>query len=332
MLLPTRKAFSLLGVVLGTLTAACGSRLDSLTEPGLPPTGATVQGTVNAGPGASSASSFRAAAAVIRVTVVGTSLAATTDASGRFLLAGIPSGRATLRFEGPGIDARLELSGLAEGQVMTIAVQVSGATARVVSGPSSSPSPSPRPSPSPGSEVEFRGGVESITPPSLIVAGRTVRTTAATEIKRGRSRIGLTEVRVGEAAKVEGTPQADGSVLAREIEIGADEDDDDADEVEFEGNIQSITPPSLIVAGQTVLTDASTRIKRNGNIRLTDLRVGERVEVEGTRRADSVVLAEKIKVEDDDQDDDDDDEDDDDDDDDDDDEDEDDDDEDEGNN
>ena len=125
MLLPTRKAFSVLGVVLGTLTAACGSRLDSLTEPGLPPTpGATVQGTVNAGAGASSASSFRAAAAVIRVTVVGTSLAATTDASGRFLLAGIPSGRATLRFEGPGIDARLELSGLAEGQVMTIAVQV----------------------------------------------------------------------------------------------------------------------------------------------------------------------------------------------------------------
>ena len=227
------KTLSLLAVVLGAWTAACGSRSDSVTDPGLPSTpGATVQGTVNAGAGASSSSvSSSSSSAGIRVTVVGTSLATVTDASGRFLLAGISSGQTALRFEGPGIDARLQLSGLVEGQVLTITVQVSGTTARVLSGPSPSPSPSPsptpRPSASPGSEVEFRGSVGSVTPPSLTVAGRIVRTTSATEIKRGRSRIGLAEVRVGETAKVEGTPQADGSVLAREIEIGADQGDDD---------------------------------------------------------------------------------------------------------
>lgn len=61
-----------------------------------------------------------------------------------------------------------------------------------------------------------------------------MRTTSATEIKRGRSRIGLAEVRAGETAKVEGTPQADGSVLAREIEIGVDQDDEDDDDDEDE--------------------------------------------------------------------------------------------------
>jgi uncharacterized protein DUF5666 len=231
---PTRKAFSVVAVLLGTWTAACGSRSDSLTGPDLPSTsGATVQGTVNARAGASSSSidSF-SAAEVYQVTVVGTSLATMTDASGRFLLAGVPSGRAALRFEGPGIDARLELSGLAEGQVLTIAVQVSGTTARVVSepSPSPSPSPSPRPTPGPGSEVEFRGTVGPVTPPSLMVGGRIVLTTSATEIKRGRSRISLTAVQEGETAKVEGTPQADGSVLAREIELGADDDDDEGED------------------------------------------------------------------------------------------------------
>jgi hypothetical protein len=238
---PTRKAFSVLVVVLGTWTAACGSRSSSLTEPGLPSTpGATVQGTVNAGASASSLSTpSHSTAAAIRVTVVGTSLATATDASGRFLLAGIPSGRADLRFEGPGVDARLELSGLVDGQVLTITVQVSGATARVVSEPSPSPSPSPRsspsprpsPTPAPGSEVEFSGRVESITPPSLIVAGRTVRTDAGTRIKRDDQTIGLTDLRVGEVVEVEGTRQADGVVLAQKIKVddanGDDNDDND---------------------------------------------------------------------------------------------------------
>ena len=238
MLSASRKVFSVLAVVLGTWTAACGSRSDSLTEPGLPPTpGATVQGTVNASVGVSSFSDSSSPAAVTRVTVVGTSLATATDASGRFVLAGVPSGRALLRFEGPGIDARLELSGLVDGQVLTIAVQVSGGTARVVSGPAPSPSPSPRssprpspsPTPGPGGEVEFRGSVESITPPSLVVAGRTVRTDAATRIKRDDRTIALTDLKVGELVEVEGTRQADGNVLARKIKVEDDEGDNGDD-------------------------------------------------------------------------------------------------------
>lgn len=241
----TRKGLSVLGVALGIWTAACGSPSDSPTVPALPSTaGATVQGTVNAGVGATSLSTpSRSSAAVIRVTVVGTSLATATDAAGRFLLAGIPSGRVSLRFEGPGIDARIELSGLVDGQVLTIAVQAAGTSARVVStpgpvpspvpSPRTSPSPSPSPTPAPGAEVEFSGRVESITPPSLVVAGRTVRTDASTRIKRDDRNIGLTDLRVGEVVEVEGR-QANGVVLASKIKVedanGDDATDDDDDE------------------------------------------------------------------------------------------------------
>ena len=230
----TRKGLSVLGVALGIWTAACGSPSDSPTAPALPSTaGATVQGTVNAGVGATSLSTpSHSSAAVIRVTVVGTSLATATDAGGRFLLAGIPSGRVSLRFEGPGIDARIELSGLVDGQVLTIAVQAAGTTARVVSTPSPvpSPSPSPRPSPTPapGAEVEFSGRVESITPPSLVVAGRIVRTDASTRIKRDDRNIGLTDLRVGEVVEVEGR-QASGVVMASKIKVEDANDDDDDD-------------------------------------------------------------------------------------------------------
>ena len=244
----TRKASLAAVLALATWTAACSSPSSSPTEPGLPSTtGATIQGTVNAGVNASSVStSSSSSAAPIRVTVIGTSLTTATDGSGRFVLAGVPSGRADLRFEGPGIDARLTLSGLADGQVLTIEVQVAGANARVVSGPSSSPSPSPRPSPSPSAsprpsprptpspepeqEVEFRGSVQSITPPSLVVAGQAVRTDAATRIRRNDRAIGLTDLRIGELVEVEGNRQSDGSILARKIKVEDDQDDDDDDD------------------------------------------------------------------------------------------------------
>ena len=54
----------------------------------------------------------------LRVSITGTALQTTTDGSGRFTLSGVPSGRVELRFEGSGIDARLELEGLQSGQTL----------------------------------------------------------------------------------------------------------------------------------------------------------------------------------------------------------------------
>jgi len=230
---------------LAALAAGCAGSMPagpSASAPGTP--GAVVQGTV-AGLGAASQGLLRASSAArLRVSVVGTSLATTTDGSGRFVLAGVPAGTVTLRFEGDGgIDARLQISGLADGQVITIVVRVAGHEASLLDdSPSSSPSPSPTPRPSPSAtprpspspeddenegEVEFKGAVQSVTPPDLRVAGRTVHTDGNTRIQRKDQRIGLADVKVGATVEVQGVRRADGSVLAKKIKVEDGENDDD---------------------------------------------------------------------------------------------------------
>ncbi len=235
-------------VLTGTalLAAACGGSMPA--GPSTPPartSGAVVQGTV-AGASSASAGLVRAAAASpLRVSVVGTSITTSTDGSGRFVLSGVPAGTVTLRFEADGVDARLEIAGLADGQVLTITVRVSGHEASLLDdspSPSPTPTPTPRPSPSAtprpsptpddddnGQEVEFRGAVQSVTPPDLRVAGRTVHTDGSTRILRKDQRIGLSDIKVGATVEVEGQRRADGSVLARKIKLedGEDHDDDE---------------------------------------------------------------------------------------------------------
>ena len=238
-------AFALGAAVVG---AGCGSGATSPTA-ALPldqprAQGATIAGTVNGGVSSSATAtrSSSASAAGIRVSIEGTGLVTTTVGGGRFVLNGVPSGKVSLRFQGPGIDARLEISGLSDGQVLTLNVRVSGSDAEIETEPSSGPSPSPSPSASPspgdddGDEVEFKGTVESVTPPSLMVSGRSVRTDASTKIKRDDETIALSDIKVGENVEVEGTSVAGSTeVLARKIKVDDDESndddsDDDADE------------------------------------------------------------------------------------------------------
>lgn len=234
-------AFSVLGVALAVGAAGCGSKAASPLSPSPADAAtATIQGTVDTGGGAGSSSLGASSntSGNLRVSVVGTGVSTTTDSSGRFTLSGIPGGAVTLRFEGPGVDARLEISGLQPGQVLTITVHVSGSNASLTPGSESSPSPSPSPSPGPGddddeSEVEFTGVVESITPPSLVVAGRLVLTDANTDFKGKGSIHALEDLSVGDTVEVEAVLNADGSLLAREIkrkETAGDDDDDSDDD------------------------------------------------------------------------------------------------------
>jgi hypothetical protein len=66
---------------------------------------------------------------------------------------------------------------------------------------------------------EFTGTIEAIAAPNLTVAGRTVVTDARTEIEGLHASIGLADLHVGDVVEVEGTRQADGSVLAQEIQV-----------------------------------------------------------------------------------------------------------------
>jgi hypothetical protein len=159
-------------------------------------------------------------------------------------------------------------------------------------------------------QVVLRGTIESITAPNLVVNGLTIATDADTRFSRGTT---LADLAVGDRVAVQGVLQADGTVLANVVR---DLDQQDAQPVQIEGAITSITAPDTLVVGSvvTVKVNADTRIKAEGHHRgrdssgvrgrdddqaltFADLAVGDQVEVEGLAQADGTVLALKIEVE-----------------------------------
>jgi uncharacterized protein DUF5666 len=279
----------------GAAAAGCGSSSPSTSSMTAPPApvarGATIEGTVNPSTGVASAGGVRASSLTggIRVTVTGTSLVATTDGSGKFVLAGVPSGRAELHFEAPGVDARLEIDGLVEGQTLTITVHLSESGASVDK---------------PGEghdDADLKGVVESVTPPSLRVAGRTVLTDSATKIRDGKNApIALSGVHPGDVVEVEGTSRADGSILASQVKVEDGNEGEDEGEVEVKGPIQSKGASSLTVASRSFVVDGSTRIldHKDKPLLFSALNVGDRVEVEGRTQSGGTLVARKIERED----------------------------------
>lgn len=151
-------------------------------------------------------------------------------------------------------------------------------------------------------EVEFHGTVDSIVAPLLWVSGRTVATDSATRITRGEDTpITLADLQAGDTVRVEGAVQPDSSILAHRIEVsqhgeGEEEGGHEA-EADLHGTIDSISAPDFFVGGHTIVTDSATLIERGGQyIALSDLAVGDTVEVEGVTQADSSVLARRIEV------------------------------------
>jgi len=224
---------------------------------------ATILGTV------SNASTQR-----YQVKVEGTNVSTTTNSHGKFTLNGVPSGNATLHFMSNGVDVRLEISGLTEGMTMRITVRITSSGAHMVRAPN---------------DVNLTGIIESLAEPNFTISGLTVITNGDTEFKRRDQRINLADLAVGQLVRVEGTLNADGKVVAREVRVLVPPE---ANRVRIRGVIESITPPDLKISGLAITTDANTRFEGRS---LANLRVGDAVEVEGTLRADGTVLARSIK-------------------------------------
>lgn len=275
-----RAFITIVAVGLAFGVAACGS--DPNTAPAGPggSSGVTIQGTVNGGTASAADVSSQSAtsASGLTVTVEGTNLSTTTNGRGEFTIVGAPSGTVVLRFRGPGADARLELAGLSPGQTIRITVTVSGNHAE-----------------RDDNKAEIRGLVEALlSPSSLRVDGTIVVVTADTEIKKNNGRLLLSEVRVGDTVRVQGMVQADGSILAREIRLEG-RDGGEGAELEFEGAITALQAPNLTVDGRTVRTDSRTKFHSHGIDSLSDLRVGDRVEIQGLLQSDSTVYAQEVK-------------------------------------
>jgi riboflavin synthase alpha subunit len=257
-------------VVLGLLTGACGR-----TSRAPASTGAIVQGIV-------------AAPAGVRVAVAGTSLSSATDSRGSFVLLGVPAGAASLYFSGGGAAATLPIGVLLRREHRRVVVSASGSDAHedMEQG-----------------ETRFVGAVERIDSPSLTVSGRKVTITSLTQFKRSGAAITLADVHIGDRVEVEGTPQADQSVLARTITVeqGEHEDDDGVEDghhdVEFKGTLTAIAGSKLTVNGVSVTISASTVIESgDAKIDASKLAVGQRLKVEGDLQADKSVAATEIHV------------------------------------
>ena len=278
------------------LAAGCGgSGAVTAPETGASATGAAVlQGTVM---GSQSG---------LQVGVVGTPLVASVDDEGQFALTQVPAGTVTLKLEGAGIDARVSVAGLQDGQVTSIKVQLAGGAAQIVGTPSCAPT----------AETFFSGMLESIAGTRLVVSGRPVEAGPSVKVWRGDRRSTLDSLQVGDKLKVWGTLRGDGVVVAEEIQALTTEPGPTGwTWVVFSGVVESLkassldlhanpnTPspssyPTLIVKGVTVTTNADTKFRRSdgGTCSGSDVKAGQTVTVEGWKRTDGTVKAQIVTI------------------------------------
>ena len=120
-------------VSLCVVTAACGGSPtgpDSSGGPG----GATIAGTAAIASSNKSVNTLSGVpAAGLTVTIAGSNLSATANASGYFQINGVPTGNVRLQFRQSGVDATADVQNVSGQQLVTIEVQVSGSTATIVS-------------------------------------------------------------------------------------------------------------------------------------------------------------------------------------------------------
>ena len=287
----SRFSFSALTLLAGSLTlAACGGG-SSATGPSEAPVPvaagqAVLQGAID-GAASRSSGDLRAAAtphAGMRVTVVGTGITAVVDSDGQFVLAGLPAGAVTLRFEGDGVDCQLEVTGLVDGLVLTVTLAVEGSQVRVLSAPP----------PKPSCEFKFDGVVESVAGTRLVVAGRQVDASDTKKVWRGDYRIGVGDLKVGDRVSVAGQLLGSGVIAA--YEISADGPKMEGKPYAFKGKVDSVSP--FKVSGIKVRTDGGTVWKWSDGTGLDPAQVlpGDQAYVEGTKYEDGTVQAGKVVV------------------------------------
>lgn len=145
-------------------------------------------------------------------------------------------------------------------------------------------------------EVDVDGPIEELESNSLTVNGFTFQVTDRTEVEgEDDGPLSFSDLREGDVVEVEGYRDRDGDLVAYEIER-EDEEEDDANEVEVTGFIDSISDPEITVNGLTFTVTGETEIgDDNGTLTLADLRVEDRVEVKGYRNRDGILVAEEIE-------------------------------------
>ena len=216
--MPIPKLSTVFAIGLCAAGAACGGT-ESLSPAGpsgfRESRGAVIIGQLTGIPAGASTTGTTARAedsSKLSVTIVGTDIATEVNGIGQFELTGVPPGDVQLRFSGNGVSGTITLTGVAAGDRIHIVVTLSGNAARLVREDRDDDDDDDE------DEDEFEGAVSGLIGacPSITftVAGVTVNTNSATRFEDPCSRIAN-----GTRVEVEGNRQANGAILATEVEI-----------------------------------------------------------------------------------------------------------------
>ncbi len=238
--------------------------------------GATISGVV----------SFEGAStAGMTVSVAGTTLVAPVDSSGHFSLTAVPSGDIELRFSGGAIDTSLAIAGVTDNDQIQLAVTVDGAASTVTSSQLTS-----------SDRIEVKGVIASLSGacPDLTftVNGFQAVTNASTRFEDAP----CSGVQTGTKVEVKGTRQANGSILARKVDVDG-VGPDVRPEVKVDGTVSGLSGAcpdrTFTVAGTAIVTNSATRFE-DGTC--ATLQAGTPVQVKGTRQPNGSVLASHVDI------------------------------------
>jgi hypothetical protein len=151
------------------------------------------------------------ASTTLTVSISGTNISTNVDGNGQFELTGVPPGDVTLKFSGAGVSASITLTGISASSQISITVSLNGNSAHLES--------EERDDDENDNEGELEGAVSnrSNNCPNLTftVQATTVKTNNTTNFANGQ----CSQIVNGTKVEVEGTRQADNSVLAKTVEI-----------------------------------------------------------------------------------------------------------------
>jgi hypothetical protein len=152
------------------------------------------------------------ASTTLTVTVNGTNITSNVDGNGNFQLTGVPPGDVTLMFSGPGGNASITLNNVPANAQISITVTLNGNSAKLENRDDGDENDD-------NNEGELEGAIsnKSGTCPTLTftVQGSTITTDGNTKFEDGQ----CSQIANGTKVEVEGTRQANNSVLARTIEL-----------------------------------------------------------------------------------------------------------------
>lgn len=226
----------------------------------------------------------------VEVRARGTGVAATSDSSGRFALAGLPSNVELTFKRSDGIDATANVNVQSNPVVL---VELQKNQANVI--------------PAGQSKRELEGLITEVSATSITVNNAstggpmTAQITATTVIRHGNTPLTPADLEVDDRVHVRAMINDDGSLTALEIKLqnpADDDDDDDSKTQQIEGTIAEISASEIKVNDAsthgvvTAKITAETKIRKgNQDLEWDDLHVNDRVHVKARKEgADLIAL------------------------------------------